>query len=84
MESKGKEHGQQDGQVTVEVESPWPDGVSEAEETDSAGNNDKEVLHNVERHKSVLLGILIRDRVGIWVNEGEYQPDVCKAVDEPG
>ena len=84
MEGEGKEHGQNDGHVAVEVEPPWPDGVLEEEKSESAGNNDKEVFYKVERQKSVLLGKIIADKVGIRVSEGEYKPDVSQAVDKPG
>ena len=84
VEREGKEHGEQDGEVAVEVEPPWPDGVLEVEEAKSAGNNDKEVFYKVERQKSVLLGIIITDKVGIRVSEGEYKPDVSQTVDKPG
>ena len=84
MEGKCEEHGQDDGQVAVEVEPPWPDTFVEVEETKPACNDHQKVFPKVKPQKIVLLGKVITDRVGIRVGKGKYKPDVGQAVNKPG
>ena len=85
LEGNCEDHGQQDGQVAVEVQPPWPDSLVEVEEAKSAGNNHKDVFHKVEPQKRALLGDgIVNTDSGIWISKGENKPDVGQAVYEPG